>query len=390
MNRVTHGLRGDGPRDQRPSGGHLPRRSPLTDSSGSLPPSGQYRPRSTTPRTVRVGDDRYRPGARRTAAEPLSATWSPQLEQSAEESRRNRRASGKIGRAVKTYGWRVYALPILVVITALVVFNTATAPPEPTSPSAPNAAAGGNGVDSGSDTSTGPSEQPAKPVDLKIPTAELPKGNDFTEAGAGEWHVVAGEGPKVGTGPKFFTYTVEVENGIDPASYAGDDSFASAVEGTLSNTAQGWTSDKQYSLQRVGADSPNPDFRVSLTSPNTAHRPDLCGFLIQYEASCRIKSNKRVIINLARWVRGALAFSADMTGYRQYAINHEVGHALGKGHVGCAENDALAPVMMQQSFGVANNYVAQLNEVDPGNYDAVPADGKVCKPNAWPAPQGGG
>jgi hypothetical protein len=85
-------------------------------------------------------------------------------------------------------------------------------------------------------------------------------------------------------------------------------------------------------------------------------------------------------------VRGAVAFSGDMLEYRKYAINHEVGHAFNNGHVGCAEEGALAPVMMQQTFGVANNFVAELNAA-ARNRDPVVADGKTCKPNAWPNPQ---
>ncbi|MGH3951671.1 MAG: DUF3152 domain-containing protein, partial [Pseudonocardiaceae bacterium] len=42
---------------------------------------------------------------------------------------------------------------------------------------------------------------------------------------------------------------------------------------------------------------------------------------------------------------------------------------------------------MQQTFGVSNDYVAKLNKADPGNYGAVPRDGKICKPNAWPNPE---
>jgi hypothetical protein len=124
-----------------------------------------------------------------------------------------------------------------------------------------------------------------------------------------------------------------------------------------------------------------------LTTPETDHRADVCGFSIKYESSCyRASFNKRVVINLARWVRGGLAYGPDIGTYRQYAINHEVGHAVGNGHVGCPENGAFAPVMMQQSFGVANNYVADLNKVDASNYAAVAADGKVCKVNPWPNP----
>jgi hypothetical protein len=287
---------------------------------------------------------------------------------------------------VKTYGWRVYAVPILAVITALVVFDTATRPAEPIDPGGRTLAASedstGTQVDGGSDTLP---ENPAKPIDLKIPTADLPKGGTFTESGQGTYHAVQGSGPKVGTG-RLHTYIIEVEDGIDPASYAGDDSFETMVRETLANP-RSWTWDGKNALQRVDASFPNPSFRVSLTTPDTAHRADVCGFQIAYETSCyRSSFDKRVVINLARWVRGAMAFGGDMTGYRQYAINHEVGHALGGQHVGCPENGAIAPVMMQQTFGVSNDFVARLNDLPGGDRGKVPADGKVCKPGSWPSP----
>ena len=218
-----------------------------------------------------------------------------------------------------------------------------------------------------------------------MPTAELPDGGPFTQAGAGKWHVVPGTGPKIGTG-KLYTYTIEVEDGIDPASYAGDDAFASTVQGTLSDPAKGWTWDGKIAFQRVDATFPNPTFRVSLTTPETTHRPDACGFQIKFEASCYRKSLGRVLINLARWVRGAKAYGADMTGYRQYAINHEVGHALGNQHVGCGGNDQPAPVMMQQSFGVNDDYVSMLNDIPGGDKGKVAKDGRICKTNSWPNP----
>ena len=46
---------------------------------------------------------------------------------------------------------------------------------------------------------------------------------------------------------------------------------------------------------------------MSLTTPETTHRADACGFQIKFEASCYRKSLGRVLINLARWVRGAKA-----------------------------------------------------------------------------------
>jgi hypothetical protein len=222
------------------------------------------------------------------------------------------------------------------------------------------------------------------PVDLKVPTADLPPGADFTQAGKGSFRVVPGEGPKIGQGTqKTYTYDVEIEDGINAAEIGGgDDAFAGLVDRTLGD-ARSWTSDPKIAVQRV---SSNPVIRVSLTTPETTHK--LCGLNIPYESSCRLAKDGRVVINLARWVRGALAFNGDIGLYRQYAINHEVGHAFGNGHQGCGENDALAPVMMQQTFGVSDDFVAKLNNAVPGTKDPVRADGKVCKPNAWPSPQG--
>lgn len=386
MDRVKQGAQGEGRRSQySASARRSPRAQPRTSDA---PRTGQYRP--SPPPSQRLDEDRYRPGGRRTSAQPLSASWKPHEPGAAKGAKR--KSKGGIGHFAKTYGWRVYALPILVVITALVVFNTATGPAEPIAPdgaslasadgSAGNGGEPGEGVDGGGDVLP---ENPAKPVDLKIPTADLPKGNDFTESGKGTYHVVPGSSPKVGTGT-LFTYTIEVEDGIDPASYQGDDSFANAVVDTLSS-AQSWTWDGKKALQRVDASFPNPSFRVSLTTPNTTHRADVCMFQITYETSCyRSSFDKRVVINLARWVRGAMAFQGDMTGYRQYAINHEVGHALGGKHVGCQVDGGIAPVMMQQTFGVSNDFVAQLNNLPGGDRGRVLADGKVCKPGSWPNP----
>jgi uncharacterized protein DUF3152 len=397
VDRLKHDARGDDRRasyagsSRRTSSGAAssgsskkPANSPLTDTGS--PRVGQFRP--SKPPAQRVGEDRYRPGSRRTSAEPLRASWKPKSEDEPERpARRPVKKSGGIGKFVKTYGWRVYALPILVVITALVVFNTATGPPEPGAPAgaAAGEAAVGDSTAGAIDGSEGIPENPAKPVDVNVPTAELPNGGDYTQDGKGTWHVVPGSGPVVGKAGKFYTYTVAVEDGIDPASYAGDDSFGTAVQGILSDP-RSWTWNGEIRLQRVDASFPDPSFQVSLTSPNTTHRADACGFQIKFEASCYRRSMGRVLINLARWVRGAKVYGADMTGYRQYAINHEVGHALGNIHVGCPGNGQPAPVMMQQSFGVADDYVAALNNIPGGDKGKVAADHRVCVPNAWPNP----
>ncbi len=281
----------------------------------------------------------------------------------------------------------MYALPILMVLTVVVVFDTGSgSDTEQTANSVAPGSSDGRSLGPAPTGAPAATENPAGPADLDIPTAHLPGGGEFTQKGKGTWQVVPGTGEQVGTGGKLYTYAVEVEDGIDPSSYGGDDAFAAMVEATLSDP-RSWTGDGAVSLRRVDGSKEEPDFRVSLTTPETNHRPDVCGYTIEYESSCYRRSLNRVVINLARWVRGATAFNADIGSYRQYAINHEVGHALGNGHVGCPKDDALAPVMMQQTFGVSNDYVAKLNKADPGNYGAVPRDGKICKPNAWPNPE---
>ena len=111
-----------------------------------------------------------------------------------------------------------------------------------------------------------------------------------------------------------------------------------------------------------------------------------CGYEIALEASCYNPAygpdaQSRVLINEARWVRGAMPFQGDMGSYRQYLINHEVGHALGyHRHEGCSQEGGLAPVMMQQTFTTSDDIAAKF---DP---DTVDADGKTCRFNPWPYP----
>ncbi len=165
---------------------------------------------------------------------------------------------------------------------------------------------------------------------------------------------------------------------MSPTDYNNDETaFARTVDGFLSDP-RSWIGTKNVALQRVEPNQ-NPDFVISLSTTATTHT--LCGKEIPFETSCWNPAKKRVVINVARWVRGAMVYARDLAGYRNYLINHEVGHALGNQHAACAENGAPAPVMMQQTFGVANNFVSQLN----AGQDVVPADGKVCTPNAFPA-----
>ena len=175
-----------------------------------------------------------------------------------------------------------------------------------------------------------------------------------------------------------------VEDGIDPSAYGGDDAFANDGAEHAGRPAQLDRGRHDRAAAGRTPSYPDPDFIVSLTTPNTDHRPDLCGYQIHFEASCWQPAAHRVVINLARWVRGALAFDGDLGLYRQYAINHEVGHVFGNHHVGCGANGGLAPVMMQQTFGVSDDYVHDLNQADPANRDRCPGTARCAGPTRGP------
>jgi len=299
------------------------------------------------------------------------------------------RKQSRLGRFVSTYGWRAYAVPVLAVITGVVVYQTVT-DVHPAGPAyAQGPLVGQPTMNTSSTAIVGAPPKGLTQFDVNLPTGVLPPGGPLTEAGQKTWHVVPGTGPKVGQGTlRSFTYTVEIEDGVDTAGFGGDEAFAQMVTATLDNP-KSWTHDPRFALTRIDESSPEkPDFRVSLTSPMTVREG--CGYDIPLESSCYNpayhpddggKAQARVFINEARWVRGAVPFQGDIGSYRQYLINHEVGHAIGYyQHEPCGDNGGLAPVMMQQTFSTSNDDDAKF---DP---QSVKADGKTCRFNSWPYP----
>ncbi|MEO6879771.1 MAG: DUF3152 domain-containing protein [Mycobacteriaceae bacterium] len=309
-----------------------------------------------------------------------------------------RRRSG-LGRFVAAYRWRAYAVPLLVVLTVLAVFDATRSSGGVPEENRTQSTAQGTAVSRGAASTptsdfgslatgrAGPGiidESPSGAGSLTPPpaTGALPAGGQFPTTGAGTWHVVPGTTPRVGAGQvSTSTYTVEVEDGMDTASFGGDEAFARIVDETLDNP-KSWTADKRFALQRV--DTGTPTFRISLTSQATVRPDSQCGYSIELESSCFNGTDERVLLNAARWVRGALPFQGDIGSYRQYLVNHEVGHAIGfRMHQPCASAGGLAPIMMQQTFSTSNDDIASL---EPGG--VVPRNGLSCHYNPWPFPRG--
>jgi hypothetical protein len=178
---------------------------------------------------------------------------------------------------------------------------------------------------------------------IAVPTATTPPSPAAVEIpaqGTGGFAVAAGESDQVGTG-RLIRYTVEVEVDLPftPAE------IAAAVEATLADP-RGWTAFGEHAFQRseVGG-----DLRVLLATPATTDA--LCAPMrTRGEVSCR--NGVLVVINARRWAHGVESYGDDLDAYRQYVVNHEVGHALGFGHVACPGAGEPAPVMLQQTYGL--------------------------------------
>lgn len=207
-------------------------------------------------------------------------------------------------------------------------------------------------------------------------TAELPPGGPFSEQGTENWSIVPSNTEHIGPDVDPLTYSVEIEGGVEIPG--GPEGFNRAVRSVLSHP-KSWIGSGDYAFRRVS--DGDVDIRVSLTSQMTTR--DLCGFTIPYDGSCWRADLGRVIINTARWERGAVVFQGNIVAYQQYVINHEVGHALDFAHTACPTDGDLAPVMMQQSWGTSNNYLTGIGT------DRVTADSKNCLANPWPFPRGG-
>lgn len=160
-------------------------------------------------------------------------------------------------------------------------------------------------------------------------------------------------------GRRVIRYAVEVEGGLDVDARQ----FAALVVAILGDR-RGWAAVDKVRLVGVGygalSRGVRPQFRVTLASPALTDR--LCAPLATRGAvSCW--NGRRAVINLTRWREGAKTYGSSLGSYRQYVINHEVGHALGHHHEACPGTTRQAPIMLQQTIELGG-----------------------CRPWPWPMP----
>ncbi len=180
-------------------------------------------------------------------------------------------------------------------------------------------------------------------------------GDEVPDAGSGDLEVVRGSADAPDGDAPVMTVRVEVESDLD----IDGETFADFVMTAL-NDPRGWGADGSVRFERTDDEA---DIRVVLATPATVD--SMCAPLATNGRwSCGRYGH--AALNAERWVHGADAFldaGGTMTEYREYLVNHEVGHLLGHPHESCPGEGEVAPVMVQQSISVQG-----------------------CLPNGWPFP----
>ena len=211
------------------------------------------------------------------------------------------------------------------------------------------------GSSTGTAQATTPSTTPSTVTTPPSPTKQRPE--TAVPNGAGKFTVFAVPRPDSTGGGRVVSYTVEVEHGLR----ADGKALAAAVQVVL-QAPHGWQ--RVDTVRFVHLDQAQvkagkkPDVVVTFASPGTVDK--LCVPLsTQGRTSCA--STPRAVLNYWRWVNGVEFYGTNLGAYRQYMVNHEVGHLLGHLHEKCPAKGTPAPIMSQQTLGL---------------------DG--CTPNAWP------
>lgn len=215
-----------------------------------------------------------------------------------------------------------------------------------------------------------PARWPAAPSRSAAPagpdlTALLSLPGTPPAKGSGRFEYAPGNGEVLGRSGRILRFRVAVERG----SAVDVDAFAETVGETLGDE-RSWAGGGELRLQRVPAGADH-DFTIYLATRTTAGTMCAAGgtdITVGGRPYTSCRATGKVIVNLDRWRLSSPRFTGSevpLATYRQYVINHEVGHELGHGHQGCPGAGRPAPVMMQQTLRLLG-----------------------CEPYAWPRRNG--
>lgn len=150
-----------------------------------------------------------------------------------------------------------------------------------------------------------------------------------------------------------FTVKVETSLRTDP------DAVARVIHEVLDDE-RGWASYGKNSFNLVPTDAPG-QLTFYLASPPTVDA--LCGADVT-KGTWDCRKDRTIVLNSDRWFYGAPTYP-ELSDYRAFMINRQVGFLLGQGNATCKKKGAKAPVMMDQGKTL---------------------DG--CLPNPWPTTSG--
>jgi hypothetical protein len=219
--------------------------------------------------------------------------------------------------------------------------KTAVAGPDLASPAVPSLTPSPTPTPSPELTTPPPSPSPTKATP-KPPTT---RPATTTTRATPQWTYAPSGGPAAGTGTAW-RYRIAVETGV--AVSIGD--LTAVVNSTLDDPRSWIAGGIQF--QQVGPGD-SAQFTVWLASPSTAYSMCLAAGVdirvggVPY-TSCRAGNN--VVLNSSRYLNAVPNYP--LAPYRQYMVNHEVGHRLGHGHELCPGAGKPAPVMEQQTLGL--------------------------------------
>jgi hypothetical protein len=218
----------------------------------------------------------------------------------------------------------------------------------------------------------GPLEQKPWSLPQSLPTGTIapvlapepgPQRAPIPSSGPGTFAFDDTTGPVLGEEGQIKRFRLAVESNVD-AELAD---FSRFTDETLGDE-RSWIFEKRQRFQRVPGNGA-AGFTIALVTRETAYRLCARAGLDIREAgipytSCQ--ANNWVVINLDRWRLATPEYAGTGTplaAYRQYVLNHEVGHQLGRRHERCPGVGEPAPVMQQQTLSLQG-----------------------CVPNSWPYP----